>query len=308
MSDLVSGVQPAIAGELADRVLQGPEGDVPARIRYSDGEALSPEAFASASLRNAAGVAVPFGEMLQVTERPVLAEIHRDHQQYERRITFDYRGPRPAGNAFVRSFLKGTAVPPGYTLEDGLGLFFTSREERELGVALGLAFLLVYMVAAALFESLRLPFVALLALPLGFVGIAAAFWATGTSFDRAAYVGLILLAGIAINSALLLVHRAGSLLRRGQASRDAIRRAALERCRPIVMTTVTSVAGLLPLTIANDAGAADTWRALALAACSGLAAAAIATLVVVPALFLVLAPRRSGRGRQFDSSLHPVTG
>jgi multidrug efflux pump subunit AcrB len=292
MADLVAGLQPAIAGELGDRVLPGPDGDVSARIRFEDGAALTREALLATSLRNPAGVAVPLAELVRVDERPILPEIRRDRQQYERRVTFDYRGPRPVANAFLRSFMAGTTMPPGYTLEDGLGLFLTRREQLDLGVALGLAFVLVYMVAAALFESLRLPFVALLALPLGFVGVAAAFWATGTSFDRAAYVGLILLTGIAVNSSLLLVHRAGSLLRRGLERTAAVRRAALERCRPIAMTTTTSVAGLLPLALSSDAGTADTWRGLALAACSGLAAAALATLVVVPALVLVVVPRR----------------
>lgn len=295
MADLVGGIQPAIAGEMGDRTLQGPEGDVPARIRYAGGQALTREQLLASFQRTAGGVAVPFATVLRVDERPVLPEIRRDRQQYERHVTFDYRGPRPVANAFVRAFLRGTDVPPGYSVEDGLGIFLTRREERQLGVALGLAFVLVYMVAAALFESLRLPFVALLALPLGFIGIAITFWATRTPFDRAAYVGLILLAGIAINSALLLVHRAGSLLRRGLSSAAAIRRAALERCRPIVMTTATSLAGLLPLAWAGDAGAADTWRGLALAACSGLTAAALATLAVVPALFLILAPRHAGQ-------------
>ncbi len=291
MSDFVNAIQPAVAGEFGDRVLNGAEGDVPARIRYGDGRSLTREELLAAFQSTNRGVAVPFESVMRVEERPVQAEIRRHRQQYERLVTFDYRGPRRAGNNFVQSFLAGTALAPGYTVEDGLGLFLTRTEERELGVALALALGLVYMVAAALFESLRLPFVALLALPFGFVGISATFWATGESFDRAAYVGLILLAGIAINSALLLVHRAGSLLRRGLHRTPAIRRAALERCRPILMTTATSVAGLLPLAIANDTGAADTWRALALAACSGLAAAALATLAVVPALFVWFAPR-----------------
>jgi multidrug efflux pump subunit AcrB len=291
MRDWVATLQPAIAGQLADRRLEGADGEVVARVRYEDGRAPSREALLATAHRNDTGVTLRAGDVATLGERPVVPEIRRRRQQYERIVTFDYRGPRPVANTFVRSFLAGTRLPAGYTLEDGLGVFTTRKEERELGLALALALLLVYMVGAALFESWVLPFVALLGVPLGFIGVALAFWITGQAFDRAAYVGLILLAGIAINSALLLVHRAGVLWRRGQDRHAAMRRAALERCRPIALTTVTHVAGLAPLAFAADTGGTDTWRGLALAACSGLATAAVATLVVVPALFVVLAPR-----------------
>jgi multidrug efflux pump subunit AcrB len=292
MDELVTTLQPAIAGQFGDRRLTGPEGEVAARVRYEDGMARSREELLASTQRTAAGAVAPLGAIAGLEERPIVPEIRRRRQQYERAITFDYRGPRPVGNTFLRSFLGGTTLPPGYSVEDGLGLFLTRREERQLAVALALALALVYMVSAALFESWVLPFVALLGVPLGFIGVAASFWIAGQSFDRAAYVGLILLTGVAINSALLLVHRAGSLLRRGLEPRTAMRRAALERCRPIVLTTVTHVAGLAPLALAADAGTTDTWRGLALAACSGLGAAAVATLAVVPALFVALAPRR----------------
>jgi len=295
MRDLVATLQPAIAGQFADRRLPGKNGDIEARVRYDDGQARSREQLLAMTQATPAAAVAPLVDLAHIEERPVVPEIRRRRQQYERVVTFDFRGPRPVGNDFVRAFLRGTTLPPGYSIEEGLGLFLARREERELALALVLASVLVYMVGAALFESWVLPFVAILGVPLGFAGVATSFWIAGQPFDRAAYVGLILLTGIAINSALLLVHRAGSLLRRGLERRTAMRRAALERCRPIVLTTVVHVAGLAPLAVAANEGSADTWRGLALAACSGLGVAAIATLAVVPALFVVLAPRHTRR-------------
>ncbi len=108
----------------------------------------------------------------------------------------------------------------------------------------------------------------------------------------AAFLGLILLAGIAINNALLLVHRAGRLRRhRRLDAAGAVRRAATERLRPILLTTVTSIAGLVPLAISSDAAGASTWRALALSAIAGLTASAAFTLLVIPCLFTLLSRR-----------------
>jgi HAE1 family hydrophobic/amphiphilic exporter-1 len=294
MRDLVDTTQPALAAELAGRTLRAPDGDVEARVRLMDGDMLSDEGFLHAMARTPGGIAYPMHAALALEERPTPSEINRRQQQYQRHVTFDFRAPRPVGNRFLRSFLRGTQLPPGYVLEDGLDLFLSRREERDVRIALGLALLLVFMVAAALFESLRLPLVAMLAMPLGFTGIAAAFWALHRSFDRAAYVGLIVLAGVSVNGALLLVHRAGTLVRRGQPPRAAMRRAAVERCRPLVLTMVTSTAGLLPLALGGDASASDTWSALALAATSGLLTSTLVALVVVPALFVLVA-RASAR-------------
>jgi hypothetical protein len=148
---------------------------------------------------------------------------------------------------------------------------------------------------AALFESLVLPFVAMLSVPLSFVAIPFTFWATGESFDRTAYVGLILLAGIAINNALLLVHRAGRLHRRLGDPARAARLAAVERVRPILLTTFTSIAGLVPLLWTGTEAMSATWRSLALSATAGLAASSAFTLFVIPCLFTLLARRGSPR-------------
>jgi len=304
MNDFVTAVQPAVASELAGRTLRTPEGDVEARVRLAGGDAMATEQLERTFARTPSGVTYAMDEVLDIVERPTPSEIRRAQQQYERGISFDFRGPRPVGNRFVQSFLKGTTLPPGYVMEDGMDLFLSRREEQDVRIALALALGLVFMVAAALFESLRLPFVAMLALPLGFTGIAAAFWALDEPFDRAAYVGLIVLAGVAVNGALLLVHRAGALTRRGLVPRAAMRRAALERCRPLVLTMATSTAGLLPLAIGGDATASDTWRALALAAASGLFASMLVALGVVPALFVVVA-RGSKRAVRVPSLLLP---
>ncbi len=292
MAELVAGVEPAIAAEPASRRLLGPDGDVTARVRFEEGDTLPVAQLLATPVLGAGIAAMPLSELWRLEERGVPGEIRRRDQEYERAVSFEYRGPRRVVDRWVRTFVKNTEVPAGYTMEDGLGFFLTSTEERQIWHAVALALVLVTMVSAALFESLLLPVVALLSVPLSFVGIPFTFWATGESFDRTAYVGLILLAGIAINNALLLVHRAGRIRRLHGDPVEAARRAAVERIRPILLTTATSVVGLLPLIVAGGQGSA-TWRSLALSASAGLLASAVFTLLAVPCLFVMLA--RTGR-------------
>ena len=293
MREVASAIQPAIAGELSLGRLPTEDGEVNARIRVAGGEALAPEELLATRVPTPSGASVPLGELARLEERPVPAEILRRDQQYERIVTFDFRGPRPIADRYVRSFVEGTTMPPGYTLDDGLGSYLTGKEERAIGLALAFALLLIYLVSAALFESLLLPFVAILSVPLGFIGIALTFWLAKMPFDRTAYVGLILLAGIAVNNALLWVHRAGQLYRRTANPLQSALRASSERWVPILMTTLTGVAGLLPLAIGSDPGTSGDWRTLALSTTAGLTTSSLVTLTVVPALFLLFLRRRA---------------
>lgn len=286
--ELEGALTPLLAGDLSRTRLRSETGEVLARLRWSDGTPLEPASLARTFLTRADGTRIGLADLVSIEERPVQAEILRRDQRYERLLSFDFRGPRRVGNRYVESFLAGTDLPSGYTVEDGLTFRLREEEEREVLAALLFALALVFLVAAALFESFVLPFVALLSVPLSFIGIVALFWANGDPFDRTAYVGLVLLTGIAINNALLFVHRAGRLRARGLPPMDAARRAVRERARPILLTTATSVAGLVPLSVAAEAGAGDAWRALALSASAGLVASAVATLWVVPPLFTLL--------------------
>lgn len=292
MSDLTATLRPAIASDLGARRWMGPDGEVTGRIRFAGGEDLPVTELLELLVTTPAGARVRLGDLARIEERGLPGEIRRRDQAYERQIRFEYRGPRRVGDRLVRSLVENTSLPAGYEMEDGLGLFLTSAQENEIHLGIAFALVLITIVSAALFESLVLPFVAMLSVPLSFVAIPFTFWATGDSFDRTAYVGLILLAGIAINNALLLVHRAGRLHRRLGDATGAARRAAVERARPILLTTATSVAGLVPLIWQGQEAMSGTWRSLALSATAGLIASAAFTLFVIPCLFALLARRR----------------
>jgi HAE1 family hydrophobic/amphiphilic exporter-1 len=125
---------------------------------------------------------------------------------------------------------------------------------RSLMFALGLAIFLVYLVMASQFESLLHPFVILFAIPLAAVGVALALWLTDTRLSVIVFIGLIMLAGIVVNNAIVLVDLINKLRERGMERVEAIREAARLRLRPIMMTTLTTVLGLTPMALGLGEG------------------------------------------------------
>jgi len=146
-------------------------------------------------------------------------------------------------------------------------------------------------VMAMQFESILHPFVILLAVPLGVVGAVAALLLTGTPINVLALIGMVMLAGIVVNNAIILVDAVNQRRRDGQGLDEALVGAARERLRPILMTTSTTVLGLVPMAI--DLGAGDELRTpLAITFIGGLSVSTALTLIVIPCLYRALTARR----------------
>ena len=198
--------------------------------------------------------------------REVLARIVREDQQYQRTVAWEFRGPRKLGDLVRDAVLDAMRLPPGYRIEKEDPFRLSSEQKGEVYLALGFAVLLIYMVTAALFESLAAPFVVLLTLPLALIGVFLIFFYTDASFTRTAYIGTIMMAGIVVNNAILVVYHIGELREReglGPARRSCS--GTLERVRPILMTTFTTIFGLLPLVLfarsrTRTSGTRSPWR------------------------------------------------
>src|SRR5690606_21596344 len=142
----------------------------------------------------------------------------------------------------------------------------------------------VYMVMASQFESLVHPFTILLTIPLAVVGTIFTFYWLGTPFNMMALIGIVMLAGIAVNNAIILVDRINQLKRAGSSRNDAIVEAGQQRIRPILMTSLTTILALLPLTFGF--GESATLRApMAWAVIGGLVTSTLLTLVVIPCVY-----------------------
>ncbi len=165
------------------------------------------------------------------------------------------------------------------------------RSLTSLSFALLLAVFLVYIIMASTFESLKHPLVILLSVPLAAVGVVPVMFLAGSSISVVVFIGLIVLAGIVVNNAIVLVDRINQLRAQDLALDDAILTAARARLRPILITTFTTALGLLPLALGVGAGA-EIQQPLAITIISGLIASTLLTLVVVPVVYRVA----EGRG------------
>lgn len=303
--DVLDQVAAAVKGEVAwQRVRVGGE-EVDVSVKFAGYDRMDTQGLADLLVPTAGGP-LRVGEIAAIREREVLSRIVREDQQYQRVVAYEFRGPQKLGDRVRDAVVAATALPPGYGIEKERRFgWIEPEEERQILGVIFLAVLLIYMVTAALFESLRGPFVVLLTVPLALVGVFLIFFYTGATFTRSAYVGVIMMAGIVVNNAILLVHHVNRLRRvDGLPLEAAILRGTLERVRPILMTTLTTIGGMLPLVLFSESADANIWNALGYALIGGLASSTFFVLTVTPSLYLLFERGlRRGAGPSLPASL-----
>jgi HAE1 family hydrophobic/amphiphilic exporter-1 len=237
------------------------------RFRLDNGTIVPVSAFANVSLERgpAAIHRIGGGRVAQVTAKVASADLGHSLEEMKTEL---------AGLDLPASVV---AEPAGQ--DEELRVSFAS-----LRLALALAIFMVYVVMAVQFESLRYPFVILLAVPLGIVGVVLGLLLTGTSISVLALIGAVMLAGIVVNNAIVLVDAINRRRRHGEELGAAIVGAGRERLRPILMTTATTVLALLPMALGLGAGD-ELRRPLAITVIGGLTVATLLTLVVIPCLY-----------------------
>jgi HAE1 family hydrophobic/amphiphilic exporter-1 len=300
VDDLVGRLNAAVAGTAGLGFIKLGGEEVQIQVKLEDNLDLDVVALLGTLIDTPNGHRVRLGDVITLEERDVLARIRRENQQYERTVAYEFRGPARLGDLVHEQVIATTDVPAGYTVETSDRGYFIDDEEREqIWAVLAVALLLVYMVTAALFESLRQPLCVILTVPMALIGVYLIFFYTNASFTREAYVGVIMMLGIVVNNAILLVDHVNGV-RRSEPSlplEDAIVRGTLERVRPILMTTTTTVLGLLPLVLFGDPTGTNIWDALALVLIGGLLSSTLFVLTITPAAYHVLERGRVGASR-----------
>ncbi len=227
----------------------------------------------------------------EVGRRQVLANIRREDQQYERTVAWEFRGPVRFGDLVRDAVVDAMELPPGYRIEKSNYGGWTTEETTQMWVVLAFSILLIYMVTAGLFESLAAPFVVLFSLPFALIGVFLIFFYTDATFTRTAFIGTIMMGGIVVNNAILVVYHIGEVRKR-MPTGAAIVQGTLERVRPILMTTLTTVFGLLPLVLFAPSQDENIWNALALATIGGLISSTLFVLVAIPVAYRYIVARR----------------
>jgi HAE1 family hydrophobic/amphiphilic exporter-1 len=253
-------------------------------LKFAAKEEFSMEDLENLEIHAPSGERVRLRDISSLERRKTPGRIVRRNQQYQRLVSFDFRGPYKLGNRVLKAVIGTTHVPPGYSVRQASYFFLQEEEKRQIFLILGISLFLVFLVTAGLFESLLHPFLILLTVPLSLAGVFLIFYATGTPFGESAYIGLALLGGIVVNDSILLVDQINRLRGRGMAVREAILKGASDRLRPILMTTFTTIGGLLPLVLL-DRASESVWHHLALATIGGLLCSTVMVLTVIPALY-----------------------
>ncbi len=258
------------------------------RLRLPPVTASDPQDLESVLLFPAADdrKAVYLGDVAGINLVETPAEILRDNQQRFIEISASIGDSATLGGqlAAIDEKLRDLLLPDGYTLYDG-GARQTLQEGRALGgTLLSMALFLVFVVMAIQYESLRNPFIILLSVPFAVIGVSIGIQLTELPLSMPIWLGMIMLAGIVVNNAIVLVEYIEIVRERTSNIRAAILEAARLRLRPILMTTLTTAVGMLPLAIGIGEGA-EMLRPLAVTIVAGLSFSMLVSLILVPVMY-----------------------
>ncbi|MFA5356350.1 MAG: efflux RND transporter permease subunit [Candidatus Omnitrophota bacterium] len=195
----------------------------------------------------------------------------------------------------IRKELGKIVIPGDIMLNFGGEAEEQAKAFKDLALLLMLGLALVYMVMAAQFESLLDPFIVMFAVPFTFSGVFLAFLLTGTTLSVISFLGIIMLMGIVVNNAIVLISYINILRARGHPILEAVTLGGKERLRPVLMTTITTMAALLPLALSRGEGS-EVWQPLGITMIGGLAVSTLVTMLFVPTLYSVMETRVKKNG------------
>lgn len=242
------------------------------------------------------GQRVRLDTVAEVVEGTGPVRISRKNQQRIITVELDAIG-RPEGDvmADIRERIEQEIIlPADATLEYGGNIEEQQDSERAMIMMIVLGVILVYMVMAAQFESFLHPFLIMFSVPFAFSGVAAGLLLSGTPLSMTAYIGIILLVGVVVNNAIVLVDYINLMRARNMPLRRAITESGRQRLRPVLITTLTTLLGMLPMALSTGDGSA-TWRPLGIVVVGGLSLSTVVSMIIVPVLYYIAETHRERR-------------
>ena len=278
-------------------------------VRYAEPFRTRVEDIENITLHNAQGHPVKLREVGRVQEEFAAPEIQRENRQ--RVITVE--SSLGAGVALGDVVAEAQRLIDDYPLPDGVDLELGGTVEdqgdafSDLGMLFVLIILLVYIVMATQFESLKFPFIIMFTIPFACTGVFLALWMTSTPLSLIALIGAIMLVGIVTKNGIVMVDYMNLLIERGAEVSEAVVAGGKSRLRPVLMTSFTTILGMLPLAIGTGAGS-ETWQPMGIAVIGGLTFSTILTLFIVPALYSILVNRSQRKAREKQARLAAAQG
>lgn len=290
-----AAVSAAMSGSVGSYYREdGEEYDI--RVRYDKGYRTSVEDIENIIIYNAAGNGIRIKDLGKVIETDVPPTIERKNRQRMITVTGVIEGSHAMsdGVTAAQQIIKDTDIPSELSAviagdyEDQKDMF------SDLITLMVLIIILVYMVMASQFESFMSPFVIMFSVPFAFVGVILGLWLTNTALGVMAMIGIMILIGIVVKNGIVLIDYLILLRERGMGILDAAVAAARSRLRPILMTTLTTVLGMIPMAIGTGEGS-EMWKSLGITVAWGLSISTVVTLILIPTIYCVFATRQEKR-------------
>jgi HAE1 family hydrophobic/amphiphilic exporter-1 len=272
-------------------------------VRYRADQLATPEDLGTIRITNPAGQQIALSQVARFLRTASAQEILRRDRQNVATISANTAG-RPLGaiTADVKERMKSISFPFGYSIGYSGDQQNMASSFGSLAWALAASLLLVFMILVVLYESFLTPLIRMLSIPCGVIGAFAALALTGKAINIISFIGLIMLDGLISKNGTLLIDYTHTLMKRGRPLREALVEAGITRLRPILMTSVTMIVGMLPLALSIGASS-EIRSGMAVVLIGGLVTSTILTPILLPVVYTIMDDARSRRARRKEKEI-----
>ncbi|MDO9340513.1 MAG: efflux RND transporter permease subunit [Bacteroidales bacterium] len=281
-----TAIKNRVDGMTATRLRQfGDEYDVVVRFKESARNTLTE--IENIGIPNPTGQIIRLGEIAQVKEYWSPPNIERKRKERIVRVSFTpYKRSLTDIQIDVQKAIDETALPSGIMVQISGAIKEQMDAFMDIAFLILISLILVYLVMASQFESLKMPFIIMFSIPFAFSGVAIALFLTNTSLSVISGIGAVMLIGIVVKNAIVLVDFINLMRERGNELYEAIAISGRSRLRPVIMTSATTILGMLPLAISKGSGS-ELWSPMGVAVIGGLVFSTVVTLVIVPVVYAI---------------------
>ncbi|TKR33356.1 efflux RND transporter permease subunit [Luteimonas gilva] len=273
--------------------------EVPVWVRFAGAEQYGVEDMATFTVRTADGRSVPLLSMVDVAVRPAATQVSRTNRQTTLTIKANLAGktPMPEARKVMEETLKSISFPAGYSYSfDGSAFQEDDDATKQMMFNLLIALVMIYVVMAAVFESLLFPSAIMSGVLFSVFGVFWLFWLTGTTFGIMSFIGILVLMGVVVNNGIVMIEHINNLRRRGMTRTEALVEGSRERLRPILMTMGTAILAMVPIALASGSTNNDmpAYYPMARAIAGGLAFSTVVSLLFLPTIYAILDDLKHG--------------
>ena len=283
-----SAVKNRVEGLTATRLRQfGDEYDVVVRFKKSATSTITD--IENIGITNPAGQLIRLGEIAQIKEYWAPPSIERKRKERIVTVSFTpYKESLTKLQTEVQKSIDETSIPAGVMVQISGAIKDQMESFMDIATLLVISLILVYLIMASQFESLKMPFIIMFSIPFAFSGVAIALFISNTALSVISGIGAVMLIGIVVKNAIVLVDFINLMRERGNELYEAIAISGRSRLRPVLMTSATTILGMLPLAMSKGAGS-ELWSPMGIAIIGGLFFSTMVTLVLVPVVYAIFA-------------------